>query len=78
MVYLKSFLAGVVAVVLGVPTITFTLIVALVMFHRPHGTGYSVDSRSFIGTWPFNWNFWLPIAFLFALGFFWEFRRASR
>lgn len=78
MVYIKSLLAGVVAVVLGVPTIAFTLIAALVMFHRPHGTSYSVDSRSLIGTWPFNWTFWLSIAFIFSLGFFWEFRRASR
>ena len=78
MVYIKSLMAGVVAVVLGVPAIAVTLVVALVTFHRPHGTGYSVDSRSLIGTWPFNWSFWLLIAFLFALGFSWEFRRASR
>jgi hypothetical protein len=75
----KSILAGVVAVVLGVPTIAVTLILAFVIFYTPHGTGLvSWDSRSFIGTWPFTWAFWLPIAFLFAIGFFWELRRASQ
>jgi hypothetical protein len=78
MLAVKSILAGVVAVVLGVPTIAVTIIIAFVLFYRPHGTGFvSWDSRSLIGTWPFNWVFWLPTAFLFAIGFFWELRRAS-
>jgi hypothetical protein len=82
MIAVKSILAGVVAVVLGVvlgvPTIAVTLIIASRIFYRPHGTGFvSWDSRSLIGTWPFNWKFWLPIGFLFAIGFVWGLRRAS-
>jgi phosphate/sulfate permease len=79
MVGVKSILAGVLAVVLGVPTIAVTLIIGVGIFYRPNRTSNAVswDSRSLIGTWPFNWVFWLPIAFLFAIGFFWELRRAS-
>jgi phosphate/sulfate permease len=79
MICVKSILAGALAVFLGVPTIAVTLIIGVGIFYRPHGTSNAVswDSRSLIGTWPFNWVFWLPIAFLFAIGFFWEFRRAS-
>jgi hypothetical protein len=79
MICVKSILAGVVAVVLGVPTIVVTLIIAFVVFYRPHATGFvSWDSRSLIGTWPFNWKFWLPVGLLFAIGFVWELRRASQ
>jgi hypothetical protein len=73
MIGAKSILAGVVAVLLGVPAVAVTLIIGLGMFYRPHGTSHAVswDSRSLIGMWPFNWKFWLPIAFLFAIGFVW-------
>ena len=79
-VCVKSILAGVVAVILGAPTVAVTLIIGFGIFYRPHGTSNAVswDSRSLIGTWPFNWKFWLPIGFLFAIGFVWELRRASQ
>jgi hypothetical protein len=82
MIYVKSFLAGIAAVVLVVPTVTISVVIALVAFYRPpHGSAgnaVSWDSRSLIGTWPFTWTFWITITFIFALGFVWEFRRASR
>jgi hypothetical protein len=82
MIYVKSLLAGIAAVVLVVPTVTFSVMIALVAFYRPpHGSAenaVSWDSRSLIGTWPFTRTFWLTITFIFALGFVWEFRRASR
>jgi hypothetical protein len=80
MIYVKSFVAGIVAVVFGVPVIGVALAIAVGILYRPHGaTGMvSWDSRSLIGTWPFNWKCWLPVAFIFAIGFLLEFRRASR
>jgi hypothetical protein len=68
MVYVKSLLAGVVAVVLGVPAFAVILIL---------GLGFKVIELS--RTWPsspvlLGW----VIASLFSAGFFWKFRRASR
>jgi hypothetical protein len=81
MVYVRGLLAGIAAVVLAVPVVAVGSVIAIVAFHRPPqgGSGaVSWDSRSLIGVWPFNWTFWFTIAFIFILGFAWEFRRASR
>jgi hypothetical protein len=80
MICVKSILAGVLAVVLGVLVIAVTLIIGFEIFYKPHGISNAVSwgSRSLIGTWPFNWMFWLPIGLLFAIGFVWELRRASK
>ena len=76
MVYIKSVLVGVVA--LFSATILYVVILIAVFMRRnppPAGVEVSLDLRSIINHEPLFW----AIAFLaFALGFFCEFRRASR
>jgi H+/Cl- antiporter ClcA len=76
MIYVKSILVGVLA--LFSATIVYLVIlisVQLRLHPPPPGAEVSFDLRSFINHEP---SFWL-IAFLaFALGFYWEFRRAAR
>ena len=79
MIYIKSIVIGVVA--LFSATIVYLVILIAVIVRRyppppaPPGGHISLDLRSIINHGPPVW----PIALLaFALGFYWEFRRASR
>lgn len=80
MVYLKSFLAGIVALILSV----FLIPIGLGIFFtvgrilRPTAmTGGEIgwDLRSFFATSIIPW---IVVITIFCLGFYWEFRRASR
>jgi hypothetical protein len=77
MVYVKSLLAGVAALL--VATVLYLYIYYAVFIRPtlpkvPPGTAVGIDVRIFFGR-PY---FWL-IAFLaFAIGCYWEFRRATR
>jgi hypothetical protein len=73
MIYVKSVLAGILALVIAV----FSTIVAILVY----------DSRSSESPTTIGWDphaasrspgFWAIIALIFAVGFFWEFRRLSQ
>jgi hypothetical protein len=73
MIYVKSLLAGVAAMVVAL-ILYFGVLVASVFRKAPPGTVVGVDVRSFTRQ-PF---FWLIPLLAFATAFYWEFRRASR
>ena len=76
MIYIKSILIGVVAL-FSATILYFVILIAVLMrrYPPPPGGEVSLDLRSIINHEPLFW----AIAFLaFALGFYWEFRRASR
>jgi hypothetical protein len=79
MIYIKSLLIGVVA--LFATMIVYLVILIAVLLRRypppplPPGAEVSFDLRSFINH---STSFWLVALLAFALGFYWEFRRASR
>jgi hypothetical protein len=70
--YVKSLLAGIAA--LAVASILYFCFLAVSLFREaPPGTVVGVDVQSFLKQ-PF---FWLILVLTFAIGFYWEFRRAS-
>jgi H+/Cl- antiporter ClcA len=76
MIYIKSILVGVVA--LFATTIVYVVILIFALMRRyspPPGAEVSLDLRSIINHEP---SFWLVAFLAFALGFYWEFRRAAR
>jgi len=76
MIYIKSIVIGVVA--LFSATIVYFVILIAVLMRRnppPPGAEVSLDLRSIINHEP---SFWLAAFLAFALGFYWEFRRAAR
>jgi hypothetical protein len=81
MIYLKSILAGVCALVLSVVLLPIGFIIynfGVLLFGRSHGTGRGEvgwDLRSMFANSVIPWMIVLAI---FGLGFYWEFRRASR
>ena len=79
MIYVKSVLIAVLA--LCSATIVYLVILIAVLVRRyplppaPPGGHISLDLRSIITHEP---SFWLVAVLAFAIGFYWEFRRASR
>ena len=73
MIYVKSLLAGVAALV-AAAILYFGVLVASAFRKAPPGTVVGVDIRGFTRQ-PF---FWLIPLLAFATAFYWEFRRASR
>jgi amino acid transporter len=79
MIYIKSILVGVVAIF--ATTIVYLVILISVLLRRypppplPPGAEVSLDLRSIINH---SASFWLVAFLAFALGFYWEFRRAAR
>ena len=72
MIYLKSTIAGLAALLLAAVVIYITALLAIVVLFRSGGIDlpiWHVHSES-----P---TFWLLVTVIFALGFFWEFRRLS-
>jgi hypothetical protein len=72
--YIKSTLVGIVTFILA--TIGY-VICATTLFMRRHpqpaGVEVGFDLRTLVG----SWLFWLVAIAAFALGFYWEFRRAT-
>lgn len=81
MVYFKSLLVGIVALVLAVPLVTFILATVFSFFRKvPPGsndTSISWDLRMLVLNSPISWIFWAAAIVIFGVGFYWEFRRAS-
>lgn len=77
MIYLKSFVVGLLALLLTAVALAVGLTV-LSFLHKspPHGSDNAV-------TWDFievldlrSWHSWVPALIIFALGFYWEYHRA--
>ena len=73
MIFIKSFLAGVAALVVAL-ILFFYLYGVFFVPKAPPGTTIGLDVRIFIEQ-PI---FWLILLLAFATTFYWEFRRASR
>jgi len=78
MIYLKSFLAGIIVLILSALLISICLVVFFIVYQKLHpGVGIMVG-LDFPLLFHENVIPWiLPLA-IFCLGFWWEFRRASR
>jgi hypothetical protein len=75
MVYIKSVLVGIVALFATTIVYVVILISVLLRLHPPPaGAAVFFDLRSILN----RPSFWLVVLFAFAVGFYWEFRRASR
>ena len=76
MIYIKSVLVGVVTL-FSAAIVYFVILIAVLMrrYPPPPGAEVSLDLRSIINREP---SFWLVAFLAFAIGFYWEFRRASR
>ena len=76
MIYVKSILVGIAA--LMVSSILFVIVLAVILFapwRRPESGGIGAVS---IGIGPVSWiALWIVAVLIFAAGFWWEFRRAS-
>jgi len=76
MIYIKSLLIGAVALFATMIVYVVILISVLLRLHLPPpGAEVSFDLRSIINHEP---SFWLVAVLAFAVGYYWEFRRASR
>jgi hypothetical protein len=72
MIYLKSTIAGVAALVLAAAFIYIAALLAIAVLFRSGGVDFPI--------WHVHTEspaFWLLVTVIFALGFFWEFRRLS-
>lgn len=72
MIYLKSAIAGTAALLLAAVVIYIAALLAIAVLFRSGG----IDLR----IWHVHTEspaFWLLVTVIFALGFFWEFRRLS-
>jgi hypothetical protein len=81
MVYFKSLLVGFAALVLAVPLLTISLVIAFIFFQKvPPGNNDQVigwDARSMFAN-PYSlWTLVTVSVLAFVAGFYWEFRRAS-
>ncbi len=75
MVYLKSVLAGIAAVVIAMALSPFVAMLYIYLAYKPTGDEQlGWDPVSFAKT-P---AVWLIIALIFAAGFFWEFRQMTK
>jgi len=75
MIYLKSILVGLVAVLVSAVVVVFVAFVGLAVWRWAHG-GNSIDfTLGFSGRSPVNWI--LPV-FIFGAASYWEYRRLSR
>lgn len=77
MIYVKSLLAGVVALIVAIALyvyIYFVFWIRPTLPQVPPGTNVGIDIRVFIP----RLSFLLIPLVAFAMGFYWEFRRASR
>ena len=76
MVYVKSILVSVIALLVASVLYLFIYVAVVVQLHRPNVPSgvVSVDASLIFGR-PF---FWLVALLSFAIAFYWEFRRASR
>jgi hypothetical protein len=79
MIYVKSFLAGL-AALLSATVLLAVGLTAENFLHKapPQGNDNAIE-------WDFrevldfrSWHSWLPVLIIFGLAFYWEFRRASR
>jgi hypothetical protein len=79
MIYAKSFLVGLAALLLAAVLLAVGL-TAMNFLHKapPQGNDNAV-------TWDFrevldfrSWRLWIFVLIVFGLGFYWEFRKASR
>lgn len=81
MVYFKSLLVGFAALVLAVPLLTISLVIAFTPFQKvPSGSNDQVigwDARSLFANAFFLWTLGTAAVLAFVAGFYWEFRRAS-
>jgi hypothetical protein len=80
MIYLKSVLIGLVAVLVSTVVVVLVAFVGLGVWEWAHGGwehgGSSIDfTLGFSGRSPVDWT--LPIL-IFGAGFYWEYRRLSR
>jgi hypothetical protein len=72
MVYIKSFIAGIAALILSA-VLFEVILLALALIRFPRGLYY--DGRAIVLVF---WHVSLPVAITaFALGFFWKIRRAK-
>ena len=72
MIYLKSTIAGVAALFLAAAVIYIATLLAIAVLFRSGGVDLPI--------WHVHTEspaFWLLVIVIFALGFFWEFRRLS-
>ena len=72
MIYLKSAVAGVAALFLAAAVVYIAALVAIAVLFRSDGVDLLI--------WHVHTEspaFWLVVTVIFALGFFWEFRRLS-
>jgi len=79
MIYLKSFFAGIIGLILSVFVIPIGFGIFSVLFHKvssvaPGEAAVGWDLRSLFGT---SIVPWIAVLVIFGLGFYWEFRRAS-
>ena len=72
MIYLKSIIAGILAVAAAATTLYIIGFFVLVIILRPDGIDLPV-----VHIHPESVVFWLIVAALFAVGFLWEFKRLS-
>jgi hypothetical protein len=77
MVYLKSIIAGVLALLFVAVLIPTIVLVAVSV------TGLGIDSVTGLGIDMVRWHlespfFWLPAITIFSAGFLWEYRRLSK
>jgi hypothetical protein len=83
MIYLKSVLAGLAAMFLATILFPFAFGTIALFFQSQPSAGSTDkaivwDLRSALGSPLFLWSFALTVVFFFGIGFWWEFRRASR
>ena len=72
MIYIKSIVVGLAA--LFAATSVYLVIWISVLNPPPEGVEVGIDFRSIINRTP---SFWIVAVLAFALGFYWEYRRAS-
>ncbi len=73
MILVKSFLVGLVAVILAAILSLVSLVVRISLFASPkRGTAVGIDPVSIVRSQPWTWVLGLAA---FCLGFYWEYRR---
>lgn len=79
MIYVKSFLAGLAALLLAAVLLAVGLTAVNFLHPAPPQGNDKAIQWDFFEVLDFrSWHSWLPALIIFGLGFYWEFRRASR
>jgi hypothetical protein len=79
MLYLKSFLAGLAALLFAAVLLAIGLTAASFLHKAPPRANDNAITWDFREVLDFHsWHSWLPAVIIFGLGFYLEFRRASR